>query len=122
MSKLALILCLFTSLAWSQEATEQAQDILLMDPYLSTKYQRGAYLLYDCFDSHWVCTAKAEFDICQDARGIASKNKDDVMPCIPIKPFVNEKKCQQIQARLVSRKYGVRNCRSEELKDIDRIF
>lgn len=122
MIKFALVFLCFSFQLFAQDSNKAGQDILLMDPYLSTKYQRGSYLLYDCYDKHWVCTAKAEFDTCQDARSTASKNKDDKLPCMPLKAFESEAKCNEIQARIVSSSYGNRDCKSEELKEIDQIF
>ena len=93
-----------------------------MDPYLSTKYQRGVYLLYDCIDKHWVCTGLAESKICSEGRVIASENKFDRMPCSPIKEFASESKCNEIQARLTNASTTVRECKSDEIRKIDIIF
>jgi len=97
-------------------------DILLMDPYLSTKYQRGQYLVYDCIDKHWVCTGKAEYENCFDGRKIAQENKYDRMPCAPVKVFDGEGQCNKIQARLTSSATNMRACKSEDIRKIDILF
>jgi len=97
-------------------------DILLMDPYPSTKYLRGQYLLYDCIDKHWVCTSKAEFGACKDGRTIAQADKQDKLPCAPIKEFESESQCNKVQARLTSSASSMRSCKSNEIRKIDKLF
>ena len=114
-SKLLLFISLvFTSITWAQDVDsdqiEEAEDITLRDPNLSLKYQKGAFLLYDCVDKHWVCTAKPEFLSCKESRDIAIKDQSSTRPCVPIREFSSDQACQNHQRTLVDSAMRTRFC------------
>ncbi|MBD67155.1 MAG: hypothetical protein CME62_18285 [Halobacteriovoraceae bacterium] len=120
-----LILSLFVCLScFAQEVAdeEEALDITLQDPFLSIKYQRGEYLVYDCVDKHWVCTGKPEFNNCNEARDIAQYENRNKLPCASVKGFSSEDECNKIQKRLTSSGYDVRFCKSSELRELEKVF
>tara|TARA_Y100000768_G_scaffold382909_1_gene364092 strand:+ start:11861 stop:12307 length:447 start_codon:yes stop_codon:yes gene_type:complete len=83
-------------------SSDKNEDILLSDPYLSVLYQRGAYLIYNCIDGHWVCSGKAEFNSCKETRNEAIKERKVKLPCAPVRTFVSEDDCVAHQASLVN--------------------
>lgn len=82
--------------------SDENEDILLSDPYLSVLYQRGSFLIYNCIDGHWVCSGKAEFDSCKETRSEAIKERKTKLPCAPVRAFASEDDCVAHQASLVS--------------------
>jgi hypothetical protein len=96
--------------ASSTNSSKDSMDILLQDPNLSLKYTKGKFLLYDCYDKHWVCTSKYEYQACRDLRKILLKDHTARLNCSPVKQFSSEKDCQLAQKSLVTRKMGLRTC------------
>lgn len=132
MYKMILLLgLLLAQISWGQETSpppsaagnnqaEESQDILLQDPNLSLKYQRGKYLVYDCIDKHWVCTGEPEFDNCIDGREIAISENYERLPCVPIMQFDEVKACQKVQTRLTDRAFTMRDCLSKEMREVSK--
>lgn len=110
------------SVPGEQTVVEQSVDVQLTDPYLSIKYQRGPYMIYDCFAGHWVCTGKPEFKNCRDIRAIRESDGDANLGCAVIKEFDNEKQCNLVQKRLTSRGYENRFCKSDTVRKMNRFF
>lgn len=104
----------------SNAEAEATVDILLMDPNLSLKYQRGKYLVYDCIDKHWVCTGEPEFDACEDTREISLRETYERLPCVPITAFNDVETCQKIQTKVTDRAEFMRHCLSAELREINK--
>lgn len=94
----------------SDQDSENNIDILLQDPNLSLKYTKGKFLLYDCYDKHWVCTSKFEYQSCRDLRKILIKDHTARLNCSPVKEFISENACHLAQKGLVVRKMGLRTC------------
>lgn len=86
------------------------QDIALLDPFLSLKYTRGPYLIYDCKDKHWVCAGKAEFNYCQESRDFQIKERSESLGCVPVRSFNTEIDCNSSQKKLTSRAVATRFC------------
>ncbi len=72
-------------------------DILLQDPQLSEKYERGRYLVYDCEDQHWVCTGKFEYERCQESRSYSRGHNEAHFSCAFVKIYKNEALCIEKQ-------------------------
>jgi hypothetical protein len=92
------------------EDYDGTQDISLSDPNLSLKYVRGAFLLYDCYEKHWVCTTKFEFRNCRETRDELLKDNTLELNCTPIKEFKSEAECVEEQRRITSRAIELRTC------------
>lgn len=107
-----------------QKPTEEQanQDILLSDPYLSLLYQRGSYLIYNCYDKHWVCSGKAEYDSCLEERNFAIDENEDKLPCAPIQQFTSEKACQEYQTQLTDFNMENRFCLHPERREIELVY
>ena len=97
----------------SQESDNM--DVLLDDPMLSLKYQRGKYLVYDCSAKHWVCTSFIEHKVCKDEREIAKLDKNLLLPCGAFNVFVSEKECNLYQQKLTSRNSSTIFCVNKEM-------
>lgn len=61
--------------------------------FLSTKYQRGSFLVYDCVDGHFVCTNKSGFVRCREDRKDGVRLNQSWLPCAPLKEFKSEESC-----------------------------
>jgi hypothetical protein len=105
-----------------EEASGVGLDVALTDPLLSLKYQRGKYLVYDCIDRHWVCTGKAEFDLCLEQRDVGLLDKNSRMPCGAFDYFENEKKCQKHQKKLINRGDGTRFCYNLKNDSVEKVY
>lgn len=92
------------------EDYDGTQDITLSDPNLSLKYVRGPFLLYDCFEQHWVCTTKFEFRNCKESR--LEQIKDNVLKlnCSPVEEYASEDECVDVQRRITNRAVELRTC------------
>lgn len=134
-SRIFLFLLLLGSpIGWSQEqivtldqqpdkpTDEQSQDVLLSDPYLSLLYQRGAFLIYNCHDRHWVCSGEAEYKSCLEERNYALDEKTSKLPCAPIQKFKSDKACQEYQARLTDFNMGDRFCLHPDRRETERNY
>lgn len=113
--KLGIFILFFTSSAFAQV------DVTLSDPLLSFKYARGAHLIFDCVDKHWVCAAKGEYVRCQKARDFEVLERKDKLSCVPIKLFNSEKECNKSQGKLISRAVAMRFCESSEIQKATRL-
>jgi hypothetical protein len=80
---------------------EEAQDIALEDPQMSRKYFKGGYLMYDCYDRHWVCTTKAMSNACDDQREKAIDRNSLKLPCATWQSYADHDTCAIEQKRLV---------------------
>jgi len=105
-----------------QKDIDTAQDILLLDPYLSLRYQKGPYLVYDCVDMHWVCTAKPEFEFCDKQRQQAVESGRKYLPCAPIEKYKNEIQCHRTQIVLTNIAYQNRFCLHPQIRKRDVEF
>ncbi len=101
---------------------DKALDILLLDPFLSAKYERGEYLLYDCEAKHWVCTVESEFKRCKLQREIDERLENPQVSCAPIKKYASNESCIQKQIRLTNADMQNRFCRHSELRKLDMKF
>jgi hypothetical protein len=81
-------------------------DILLQDPEMSIFYQKGGYLIYDCIEKHWVCTAKPEHERCIAVRKNSISDNDPKLPCASIKKFISHEVCIKSQKEMVD--WGIR--------------
>lgn len=90
------------------------EDIKLSGPFLSLKYSRGAFLVYDCKDAHWVCTGVLEFKACSRLREFELFEKFGNLSCVPISEFSGEKDCIESQSALITNAFGMRHCKHPE--------
>jgi hypothetical protein len=135
----ALIFSLFCTSGLTKELTESDisefpepetnnMDVLLRDPMLSLKYQRGAYLVYDCISQHWVCTSKFEFNLCKDERAEAIADNNTKLPCAAFDYFEDEgnlkaeKVCNRYQMKLINRNEGKRFCLNIKNESIEKNY
>lgn len=86
-----------------QRKIESGVDFLQQDENLNDKYQKGAYLLFDCIDKHWVCSGKIEYDRCKEHRVNALLDKDEKLPCAFFAKFSDRKSCHQAQLEVTER-------------------
>ena len=107
---LSLIILLNSAYIQAQEKSNEDVDILLLDPNLSLKYQRGGHLVYDCSGKHWVCTGSNEFKNCLESRKIAKNENLPKFGCASIKKFDSEKACTDYQMKLISASMGNNFC------------
>lgn len=107
-------------LMWGTAVFAQ-EDIKLSDPFLSLKYTRGAYLLHDCVDGHWVCTSRFEYNSCVKTREYELLENFDKLSCVPSKEFETEKDCVASQKALVSNGFGVRYCVNSGLRSATKL-
>lgn len=117
MSKFILVIftifvfCFSTVMAQTnQKLSEAGEDILLQDPQLSSLYQRGPFLVYDCISKHWVCTAKPEKNRCNLARSEAIAENDEKLPCATVKAFKDHLECVKFQGFVTNSNMGNRFC------------
>lgn len=113
------VMLVFSVAAYAQD--EGNEDILLSDPYLSVLYQRGSFLIYNCADKHWVCTARPEFVGCIEARNESLKDNEANLPCAPIREFDSEKDCVAHQASLVNAQTENRFCIHPDRREIELV-
>lgn len=114
-------LCSFAQV--NQQADDKANlDVLLDDPLLSLKYQRGSYLMYDCTDKHWVCTGKSEYNLCLERRKVGILDKNLNLPCGAFTKFKSEKECQKYQIEVINRSEGVSFCVNENNESADKFY
>lgn len=72
------------------------------DPNMDALYQRGAYLVYDCFTNHWVCTDELEYNRCKIQRKEALLDYKNSLPCAYFDQYKTRKKCQNAQTQLTN--------------------
>ncbi len=112
---LYLVIAIFSVQTWAQDKVEMAdqpsyQDITLLDPYLSYKYRRGPFLVYDCKAQHWVCTSVVESNRCSENRENELKDKKRELSCAAVKKFSSESECINEQKSLVDYGHSPRFC------------
>lgn len=73
----------------------------------------GAFLIYNCKDSHWACVISKNFDECREKRDEDLKGEKKVLRCAPIAEFPTKKSCFQRQLFMVSQAYANRVCISD---------
>ena len=99
-----------------QQIDRNSDDFLLQDPNLSDRYQRGSYLVYDCKEMHWVCTAKAEFDRCKQLRDKALELKLNNLQCADFEKFASVDECIKHLTWQTNYQPQHRFCIGEQLK------
>lgn len=100
----------------SPEMSEKNKELLLLDSELSDLYQRGPFLVYDCVNKHWVCTASNEFKRCEGGRVKAIEDKKAKMPCVPVKDFKTEASCITQQKYVTNSGMSSVSCIHPEIK------
>ena len=63
------------------------------EPFISFRYRRGEYLIYDCSDRHFACVNADSFKKCKDERETAKSQRQHLFPCAPLKKFKTQKEC-----------------------------
>lgn len=112
--KIFKVFSLFLFLSFSDlnaQESEINQDISLQDSVLSLRYTRGAALLYDCEDAHWVCTGEFEYEGCLKKREFELKEKENIFSCVPTRVFSSVSECIKEQKRITSASYAVDGCK-----------
>ena len=89
---------------------EVGVDFAQQDPYMSDKYRKGSYLLYDCDSGHWVCAGRAEYERCVRWRKEGLELKDDWLSCAYFVSFGSRKECQKEQIEMTNMAPGERFC------------
>lgn len=92
---------------------EENKDLAGYDPVadnFSSKYEGGAYLIYDCVDKHWVCVLESYYLDCEKLRSEDLDNNKLDLSCAPIGSFETKKSCFQRQLYMVSQNYETRFC------------
>ena len=97
------------------------EDIALLDPFLSLKYTRGPYLLYDCRDKHWACVGKSEFNFCKESRDFQIKERRDKLGCVPVRTFNSEEECNLSQRGIINRSISSRFCVHPDIQEATRL-
>lgn len=87
-----------------------AQDITSDGSYLSDKYIKGAFLIYDCQDSHYVCTSSLESKRCESIRYSHLKDNKDTLGCTPLKQYSSVEQCHKFQQLLTDQSRPARHC------------
>ena len=108
-AQILLLFLLWGHVAMGQEQTEFT-DISQEDPNLDALYQRGAYLVYDCYSKHWVCTQELEYKRCMNDRKEALLDFKEQLPCAYLDKFTLEKDCFQRQQELTDRGHQTQFC------------
>lgn len=72
------------------------------DPQMDEFYQKGSYLVYDCFTMHWVCTDKLEFNRCKIQRKEALLDYKENLPCAYFDEYKTRKLCQNAQTKMTN--------------------
>lgn len=80
-----------------QGLAQDSIDIDQLSPYLSDRYTKGKYLLFDCYRGHWVCTSEIEFNACEKKREDEYYSTDLTYSCLPIMKLSNDKECHKKQ-------------------------
>lgn len=93
-----------------QDTKEASEDFLNQDPFLSDRYIKGAYLLYDCEEEHWVCTGEAEFKRCEEWREQDLARKEEEFRCANFLSFKTIEKCHEKQISMMPARYPARFC------------
>lgn len=60
---------------------------------VSSRYYKGAVLIYDCRDRHFVCVDQLSADQCHEERTKALKKNRFELVCSPLKVFKSEQEC-----------------------------
>lgn len=122
LSSLALGLCI--SLAsfgaiGSETGSEDGQDsadFANQDQYMSDRYIKGPYLVYDCLGGHWACTGKEEFQRCAQERKDSLKMKDSKLKCAHFKKYSGYSDCVKKQMEMSQRGSRKSFCLDPELR------
>jgi len=106
MSKFFLLIFL----SFSFQVFGQIRDVLLLDGNLDEYYTRGAFLVYDCIDSHWVCTGAKQAKNCKKERKNSVENNITKLPCGNVKEFESENECELAQMKVINSNLAPRFC------------
>lgn len=91
-----------------------AVDDVIDDRDISDKFQLGRYLVYDCLESTWVCTRKAEFDRCIEHRRDAKLTFRKNLRCANFNKYETTKACQKVQQNMVNRGNANHFCENQD--------
>lgn len=110
--KVILYIIFFSINSFAQTTSE---DINQNDPKLNYKYEKGRFLVYDCFDKHFVCTQSLEYNRCKDARVKAIKDGEEHLPCAYFDPSQSISECQKKQQSLTNKGENYLFCNKPKL-------
>lgn len=122
MNKFVILLFFLVLSAFGQNADDVGLDISLRDPNLSLKYQKGEYLVYDCGDKHFVCTALPEYKRCLNQLNYDLENNEIDLSCAPLKKFNTNNECIKEQKRLVHSSIYNGMCENPNKREIEKVF
>lgn len=120
-SKYFVSLILLSSISFGQDVgtLKKAVDRLDVDQQkgrLSTKYTKGAYLLYDCYDKHWVCTDKLEAENCEEKRREGILEHDLRLPCAVLKKHETNSSCIDHQKWVTDQNFTIIFCDNKKVQ------
>ena len=116
--KLLVVLILIPILSFNAfpQNVEKNIDVSLDDPQMSLKYLKGAHLIFDCFDNHWVCTTSPQRDSCVEQREKAIDRNQLNLPCAYWKSFSSVDTCVEEQVSLINKGMQFSFCLHENSK------
>jgi len=74
-------------------AENDAVSKLRAEPYISIRYRRGNFLIYDCRKRHYLCVNKQGFAKCKKERSDSLDRKRNNLRCTPLKSYETQKDC-----------------------------
>lgn len=72
-----------------------------LHPYISTKYLRGNFLIYDCEDHHFACVEEKNYLDCKQKREFLLIRGEEKMPCAAFKEYPTYSLCIKKQYELM---------------------
>lgn len=72
-----------------------------LHPYISTKYMRGNFLIYDCEEHHYACVEEKNFLACKEKREGLIVKGEEKLSCAAFKEYPTYSLCIKKQYELM---------------------
>jgi len=94
--------------------TDMQED--LNEPWISQKYKRGEYLIYDCKSHYFACVNSISYEICEEKRDSEKSDGKRFLTCVPLKQFKTQKLCFTEQYKQIHRPKNKLFCINQDKK------
>lgn len=99
-----------------KQISKDRLDIDQQKSRISLKYTKGSYLMYDCYDKHWVCTDEVEVKNCRLKREEGIMNYNVNLPCVVFENYSTNSSCIERQQWVTNQSIAVTFCKNSKMK------
>ena len=118
-SKVTIFFMLFSFSVGAQKAAKTLTGYDPIADVLSSKYEAGHYLIYDCEDKHWVCVRDAYYQDCESKRTQEIEENAKDLSCVPLGYFPTKRSCFERQLYMLGQNFGTKFCLHPEWRHRD---